>query len=326
MNQQIREILQKQTIPYSIIENSFNNKSFLHAYLIEGGAGTPLFSFAFFLAKAILCTGETLVCDKCSQCLRMEHDRYPDFQIINAEKNTINREQLEDLQDVFSLKAVEPLGKKVYIIHHIDNIPSNTLNILLKFIEEPVDEIYAIFTTLSKEKVLPTISSRCQVLRLYEVSSKDLSEQLINEGWDEDESYIYANVTSNLEEAKSIKTDDGFLKIKDLVFDLIDKLAFSDDALYYLQTYGYLYIKDTQTCRLFLSVFSLVFKDIILIKNNLPFRIKALEKANMKLAERFINPEEIYSSIIITTSYLSINANISLLLDSLFIKIKGGLK
>ena len=78
-----------------------------------------------------------------------------------------------------------PISRKVYadIIHLIEKATIGAMNSLLKFLEEPVDDVVAIITTQNISKVLATIISRCQLIRLKDYSSYDLENLLINNGY-----------------------------------------------------------------------------------------------------------------------------------------------
>jgi hypothetical protein len=86
--------------------------------------------------------------------------------------------------------SLEVNGKKIYIIHLIEKATIGAMNSLLKFLEEPVDDVVAIITTQNISKVLATIISRCQLIRLKDYSSLDLENYLISEGFDAEDAYL----------------------------------------------------------------------------------------------------------------------------------------
>jgi DNA polymerase-3 subunit delta' len=69
---------------------------------------------------------------------------------------------------------MEKSNKKFYVIKNIELCNKQTVNALLKFLEEPFEEIYAIFTSTNISKVLPTIVSRCQVYSISSTKSEKL--------------------------------------------------------------------------------------------------------------------------------------------------------
>ena len=101
----------------------------------------------------------------------------------------IKKDQLLDLQSEFNNKAFEG-NKKIYIIRSAEKMNVQTANSILKFLEEPVDDIIAILITDNINMLLPTIISRCQVIKLnkkkcsYDTIS-NLSDLLISYGYND---------------------------------------------------------------------------------------------------------------------------------------------
>jgi DNA polymerase-3 subunit delta' len=317
------EFIKLQSVPFQVVNNSFKIQAFNHAYLIEGGHGTPLLEFAQFVAKAILCQGEECVCDECYACKHMNSGTYPDFLYIDAEKNVIIKEDILNIQRIYSLQAQDEIGKKVYLIHHFENLTPLLLNSLLKFIEDPVDNVYAVFTTSSLDKLLPTIISRCQVLHLQDLTSKQLYEKLLSEDMLPEDAYLLSRISSSYENAITLKEDETVQSLNNLVFELIHLLSEDDKCIYYLQTYGYTIITSTQECRIFLNILCIVIQDINSARKGLEVHFKNLEKITFDLALRINNIDNVLSRVLLTSSYLAFNANYYLLLDSLFYFLKG---
>ena len=90
---------------------------------------------------------------------------YPDIKLIEPDGNNIKKGQLLDLQKEFSNKSLSNT-KRVYLIKNAEKLNPASANTILKFLEEPEDNIIAILLTDSRYHVLETILSRCQVLSL----------------------------------------------------------------------------------------------------------------------------------------------------------------
>ena len=93
----------------------------------------------------------------------------------------IKKQQIVDLQQEFSRSAVE--GKKrIYIIKDCEKMRPEAANSMLKFLEEPEDNIVAILMTNNINNVLSTIISRCKVFKLSNVFNDVISvdEELEN--------------------------------------------------------------------------------------------------------------------------------------------------
>lgn len=98
----------------------------------------------------------------------------PDIYLIRPTDGKILKESILSLQEVFKSKS-QVNDNRVYIIDGVQAMNDFSSNSLLKFLEEPQDNIYAFLITSNVNKVLPTIKSRCQVLMVDNDCSIDLS-------------------------------------------------------------------------------------------------------------------------------------------------------
>lgn len=159
-NSQFSEFIQK------VVE--FNKVS--HAYLIEVDDYEESFPIVLSFVKLILCSHnckkiERLNCDKCNTCKLIDDNNYPDLKIIEPDGREIKKAQLLNLQAEYKNKSLLD-NKRIYIIKEADKLNAASSNTILKFLEEPEDDIVAILLTTNRFKVLKTILSRCQLLSL----------------------------------------------------------------------------------------------------------------------------------------------------------------
>jgi DNA polymerase-3 subunit delta' len=97
--------------------------------------------------------------------------------------NTVKKITKDDISYIinnFNLSSKEKSGKKIYVIKNIDKCNTQVCNSLLKYIEEPQNDVYAIFTCSNIKNVLQTIVSRCQtiLIKTNENSLKKIKESL----------------------------------------------------------------------------------------------------------------------------------------------------
>jgi DNA polymerase-3 subunit delta' len=141
-----------------------------HAYLFTGPAQVGKTTLARAFAQAILCErGSGGPCrgseGACRTCQRIAQGRYPDLQVIAAEKNTIQIEQARVLQSDAALSPLE--GRfKIFIIREIERATPPAANALLKTLEEPPPKVILLLTSHRRDLVLPTVLSRCQIVGL----------------------------------------------------------------------------------------------------------------------------------------------------------------
>lgn len=158
----------KQDLIYNLMIRAINNDKISHAYLIESNKNITVDDFVLAIVKTIVCpnhyTNFTL-CNDCHLCDRIDDGNFTELKIIEPDGLWIKKEQLLDLQDEFTKKGVEN-EKRIYIIKNCDRMNGQAANSLLKFLEEPVDNIYAFLITDNINRVLKTIVSRCQILTM----------------------------------------------------------------------------------------------------------------------------------------------------------------
>lgn len=96
---------------------------------------------------------------------RIDNNVFEDLKIIRSLDNTIKKEQIIELKSEFKNKSLNSI-KRFYIIEYAEYLNPAAANSLLKFLEEPDDEIIAILVTKNIYSVLETIISRCQTVNL----------------------------------------------------------------------------------------------------------------------------------------------------------------
>ena len=149
-----------------MIKNSILKKRVAHAYLLEGMRGTGKRETGMLIAKSLLCVAPAAgyqPCEQCINCKRINSGNHPDVHMIEPDGLSIKKQQIKELQEEFSKKAVES-SRKIYIIVHADKMSVSASNSLLKFLEEPSPQTVALLLTEQLQQILPTILSRCQVL------------------------------------------------------------------------------------------------------------------------------------------------------------------
>lgn len=158
----------------SYIEKIMISNKLSHAYLIETEDSSTEFPLVLLFVKMILCPLEINKCDKlncskCNVCRLIDEKNFPDFEIIEADGNQIKKNQLLELKDEFQKTSL--IGKRrVYVIKDAEKLNPSSANTILKFLEEPEENIIAILLTRNRYQVLDTILSRCQILALNDAS------------------------------------------------------------------------------------------------------------------------------------------------------------
>ena len=160
------------------------------AYLFAGPRGIGKRLFAHELAKAILCEARTVdrleACDTCASCLQLDAGAHPDLFTLEREEGNpeILIDPVRDFCRELSLKSARG-GWKVGILDDADDLIAIAANCFLKTLEEPPAQSLLILIGTETERQLPTILSRCQVVRFRRLTD-EFVDQLLRERGIED--------------------------------------------------------------------------------------------------------------------------------------------
>ena len=162
-----------QPVAYQMMTNAIINNKISHAYLFDSNGNPDAFDIVLSFVKEIV----LLDCDDFSRTnviKRIDDGNYLDVVCIQPDGLWIKKNQIIDLQNEFNKKSIEG-RKKIYIIKSAEKMNVQTSNSILKFLEEPIDDIIAILIVDNINLVLPTIISRCQVIKLNKREFSDSS-------------------------------------------------------------------------------------------------------------------------------------------------------
>ena len=171
----------KQILAYNIFKNELNNNMLSHAYLIDDNDSEEAYNIVLAVIKAILCENDHTVIDNCNcqSCRLIDNETYPEIKVIKPDGMYIKKGQLLELQQEFSRAPV--YGKKrIYIICECEKMRSESANAILKFLEEPNDDIIAFLITNSFDNVISTIVSRCQIIKLNNGNNKKVENEYVD--------------------------------------------------------------------------------------------------------------------------------------------------
>lgn len=157
---QVRDFLRK----------SVKGESVTHAYLFTGPTGSNKTLAAYALAQALLCPKGPQgprggSCGACDICGRVIHRKHPDVHYY-APAGASGHYLIDQVREVIADTSLAPIqaSRKVYIIDRADQLGVSAANALLKTLEEPPDDVVLVLLGRTRESVLPTIVSRCQVV------------------------------------------------------------------------------------------------------------------------------------------------------------------
>ena len=171
-----------------------------HAYLITGPEGVGKRTLALAFVKTLNCTRPKQAdefCGECVTCRQIDAQNYPDLTIIAPEPGKDLRiEQIRSMQQTLALAPYQS-PYRVVVVLNFHRATASASNAMLKSLEEPPSRAILILTADAAENLLPTIASRCEVLRLrpepVEVAAEGLEKQF---GLTPELARRYAHLTS----------------------------------------------------------------------------------------------------------------------------------
>ncbi len=147
-----------------------------HAYLFVGPLGCGKKTAARALACALFC--EDGGCGACHACLRVKRGFHPDVHLLSPEgAATWVVEQVRDIIRDVALAPIEA-PRKVYVLDAADTLGASAANALLKTLEEPPSDVVMVLLASDFDAVLPTVASRCQVVRFSRIAPSTAASML----------------------------------------------------------------------------------------------------------------------------------------------------
>ena len=254
-----------------------------HAYLLETNSSNKI-ELAEEIVKRIISFDNVSL-----EEMKLNNDLI----VIESDTNSIKTESIELLKEKLMTTSTYN-SKRIYIINEADKLNDYAANKLLKFIEEPEENIIAILTTDNKNNMINTILSRCQVLRFI----------------------VKENKVSNLEE-----------EYVDSLFDFVLNIEENNEtAIAFQNRYDIKKLSDRSYIKDFLNNLLYIYDDVIMYKSN-----KKVEyfKNNIDKIEKISENNDIVSiknkikAINTCLERLKYNPNIKLLIDKLIILMSG---
>ena len=253
-----------------------------HAYLLETNCENKI-----ELAKEIV----KLILSYESKISIEELELNGDLIVVSNDTNLIKTEEIELIKEKFKTKSILN-SKRIYIIDGAEKLNNYSANKLLKFLEEPEDDIIAILTTENKNNVINTIVSRCISIRFITNSIKEYEEEYVDKLFN-----FIINIEENKEKAIAFQNSYDIKELSDRI-----------------------YLKE------FLNNLLLIYDDVIQYKvcdrvnyfpNNIEKIKKICEDNNVEDIKRKIN------AINECINRLKYNPNVKLLIDKLIILMSG---
>ena len=302
-----------------------------HAYILNGERGSGKRLLANLFAMSLQCQNRAEdgeACGKCQSCKQVQSGNQPDIIKVTHEKpNTISVDDIRT--QVNNDIVIKPYSSKykIYIIPEADLMSAQAQNALLKTIEEPPEYAVIMLLTENAEALLPTIRSRCVMMKLRNIKDqlvkKYLMEQMEIPDYKADVCVAFAQ--GNMGKAIMLATSEYFNEIKEEVVHLlrnIDEMNVSElmDAVKKCMTYK-MEIND------YLDMIAIWYRDVLIYKST-----KNVDRVVFSDQLRYIKAraskssyegiENILDAIEKAKARLKANVNFELTMELLLLTIK----
>ena len=170
-----------------------------HAYLFAGPPGLGRRSLALRFAQALNCQTPIdagIPCGTCRNCKQIDAMQHPDLAVVQAESEggSLKVDQIRDTRRSLTLKPYVA-NYRVALFLRFQQANDNAANALLKTLEEAPSYAVLILTADNPEQLLPTIVSRCEVLRLRPLKIEEVQRELENRGMETVQAKLIAHIS-----------------------------------------------------------------------------------------------------------------------------------
>ncbi len=250
-------------VPLKFLSRALDRNLLAHAYLL---AGPQSETHGRILSCLLLCHSplhrdDILVpCGSCTGCRKAQKGVHPDFIVVEPDGTMIKVNQIRELHKNLSYPPLE-WKRKVCLILKAHRMNLEAENALLKTLEEPPDRTHIILATHSTMELLPTVISRCQLVRCPPLSPENMRDMIPEESGNQ-KLFFYVSggdydIIQALDTQKVLEIRDGILELKRLrhplpaVFRLADAIS-----------------ADRETSLLFIQIQKTIIRDIMVMTHD----------------------------------------------------------
>ncbi|ALD65920.1 hypothetical protein [Spiroplasma cantharicola] len=170
----------KKVEVFSIVNELIKNKKLYHSIIISNENQTNLDEISTEILRQIYCLNNSFENDGCDWCLKVVNKNNLNIFYIGDSISKISKDDIKELIIKFSSSGIEDNKNKVYILANGENLSESASNALLKFLEEPPKNTYALILTKDRNKILSTIKSRCKLFSIEnEIIKEKFDSQII---------------------------------------------------------------------------------------------------------------------------------------------------
>ncbi|PJF25363.1 MAG: hypothetical protein CUN53_13175 [Phototrophicales bacterium] len=319
------------------LRKAMQSRRIRHAYLLTGVEQVGKQTLATAFAAALNCLNiqfdsfgsplDPRPCRECASCRRIISGNHPD--IIWAQHDPVsNRIKIEEIRAVVRQLALKPFEARyrIAIFTDFDQAQPLAQDALLKTLEEPAPRALLFLLTAQPAAVLPTITSRSQVIRLRAQSADTVRAALLANGADPDQADRLARLSAGrVGWALSAFHQPDTLDQRARALDLLDQLLASNRAERFKHAEDF--AKDKPSLITLLQLWMSFWRDLVVSFHNHQLPLINLDRASQITQLRAaLSPRLALRALDATQSALKsleTNASPRLILEVMFLDYPG---
>ena len=177
---------------FNEISKLYTEKKMPTKILLSGKRGLGKSTLAYHIVNYILSTNEefkydsnNFIINKNNRSFKLlQNNSHPNFYLIDLlnDKKNIDIAQIREMITYTNKSAFNNMPRFI-LIDNIENLNKNSVNALLKVIEEPNENIFFILINNNEKNILPTLMSRCLIFKINFTFNEttNVSNQILGE-------------------------------------------------------------------------------------------------------------------------------------------------
>ncbi len=308
------------------LKKILSEEKFPHAVIFSGVEGIGKRKIAEICAAALLCENSNVeACGVCESCRMLAAGSHPDFYIVEPEKSksapNIKIGQIRTLQNEVSLQPNHS-NCRVVIIDGAELMNNAAANCLLKTLEEPTGQTIFILTSANRAGLLMTLRSRCGTINFEKISSEQIQNALEMRGVESERAETVSLIADG-SFGRALKLEEsGGYEIREDALNFLENLLAKKITVEEIFNRGKNFSDGSrENFSDFVTYIQKILRDVFLLNqaelynSDLKLRLEKFKISEKTLYELFDEGKKIQRK-------LASNANLRLLVESYFIKLK----
>lgn len=209
------------------------------AYLICARGAEDAVQAAREFCQRIFCTSHT-ACGACLACRKFLNHNMVDYLELSGEEQQIRIGEVRRIPEFLTSSAYEG-GYRCIHIAYAHQMTEQAQNYLLKTIEEPPENVVFVLSLDNKQKLLPTIRSRCLEVQLEAQPRQEIFEEMLQSGAAEEQAaYAAAWSGGSPAQARQILADEQLADIRSHAEAIAVRLSTKRNPSMYLMEQDFL--------------------------------------------------------------------------------------